>query len=79
MEKLQVLFGDPQIKRLRRVAKRQDRPVSELVRAAVDLWLSRCDTQPDDIIGTPPTHSCGAVLAAPDTLRDRANVDRSGA
>jgi hypothetical protein len=79
MEKLQILFSNPQIKRLRRVAQRQDRPVSELVRAAVDLWLYRCDTESDQVTETPPTFSCGAVLANPETLRDRAHCDRSGA
>ena len=34
MEKMQILFPKPKLTRLRELARRQDRPVSEVVRAA---------------------------------------------
>ena len=41
MRKIQILFPDPVLSRLRRVAKQEDRPVSELVRLAVDRFLGQ--------------------------------------
>ncbi len=39
MEKLQILFLEPQLNKLREIAKREDRPVDELVRNAVRFWI----------------------------------------
>ena len=36
MQKIQILFPDPVMERLRRLAQVEDRPVSEIVRRAVD-------------------------------------------
>ncbi|NDC53194.1 MAG: ribbon-helix-helix protein, CopG family [Planctomycetia bacterium] len=44
MQKLQVLFPDPVVERLRAMARQQDRPVSELVRRAVDRLLEQTAT-----------------------------------
>ncbi len=41
MQKLQILFPDPQMDALRRLARIEDRPVSELVRRAVDRDLEQ--------------------------------------
>ena len=41
MQKLQILFPDPMMVRMRRVAKRIDLPVSEVVRRATEQWLER--------------------------------------
>ena len=41
MLKLQILFSDPQMDALRRLARIEDRPVSELVRRAVDRDLEQ--------------------------------------
>jgi hypothetical protein len=73
MQRMQVLFPEPQIKRLRRVAAAQDRPVSELIRRAVDFWLSRygCE-EVDTTAEAPPVYGCGEVLVNPDRLRDAA-------
>ena len=40
MQKLQILFPDPMMKRLREVAEREDRPLSEVVRTAVERFLA---------------------------------------
>lgn len=41
MQKLQILFPDQQMDALRRLARIEDRPVSELVRRAVDRDLEQ--------------------------------------
>ena len=81
MEKLQVLFPEPQLGRLRRIARAQDRPVSELVRLAVDAWLAR---QGDEALAVAlaaaeeaPTYGCGPVMLGAEQLRDAAYEDRS--
>jgi len=42
MQKIQILFPDPQMRRLRELARSEDRPVSEVVRRATEAWLDRC-------------------------------------
>ena len=41
MQKMQILFPEPQMKRLRDLARIEDRPVSEIVRRAVDRDLEQ--------------------------------------
>ncbi len=53
MRKIQILFPDPVLNRLRRVAKQEDRPVSELVRLAVDRFLGQL---PETSIHPPSAH-----------------------
>jgi Arc/MetJ-type ribon-helix-helix transcriptional regulator len=76
MERMQILFPEPQLSRLRKMAKRQDRPVSELVRSAVDLWLSRYSAQEGSTNEKAPVYSCGSVKVSAEDLRDIANRDR---
>jgi hypothetical protein len=78
MEKLQILFPEPQLRRLRAFAHSQDRPVSELVRAAVDYWLARQGPSNDSVAEEPPRYHWGAMMADPSELRDIANADRTG-
>ena len=40
MEKLQVLFPVGSMRKLREIAKREDRPMSEIVRSATEDWLN---------------------------------------
>lgn len=75
MQKLQILFPAPQLERLRRVAKSQDRPVSELVRAAVDLWLSRYPEEELTVSEQPPSFDCGEVRVPGAQLREHAYSD----
>ena len=79
MQKLQILFPEPQLSRLRRIAGGQDRPVSELVRSAVDLWLERHEGWEETAVQeAPPSYQCGSILAKPEDLRMLANEDRVG-
>lgn len=77
MEKVQILFPKPQLERLRRIAGARDRPVSELVRAAVDSWLERQGDLPGEVREPPPTYNCGAILVPPEDLREAAYQDRA--
>lgn len=76
MEKMQILFPKPQLDRLRRIANTRDRPVSELVRAAVDAWLERQGSTVGEVHEAPPAYHCGEILTAADHLRDAAHNDR---
>jgi len=77
MEKLQILFPEPQLRRLRNLARRQDRPVSELVRGAVEIWLDRHGNEVDTIHEKAPCYHCGAILVDSTDLRELANEDRT--
>jgi hypothetical protein len=45
MQKLQVLFPEPLIARMRALAEAEDRPVSELVRRAVERLLEQSPSE----------------------------------
>ncbi|MGA2546478.1 MAG: ribbon-helix-helix protein, CopG family [Rectinemataceae bacterium] len=74
MEKLQILFPEPQLRRLRRVAAERDSPVSELIRAAVDAWLERNSDAPA-VAESPPAYSSGGILRTAGELREAAYED----
>ena len=77
MDKMQILFPEPQLRRLRSLAKRQDRPVSEIVRSAVDLWLSRYGSEvKDQAAESAPVFSCGTILVDSGDLREIAYKER---
>ena len=70
MQKIQILFPDPVMKRLRDVARQQDRPVSELVRRAVDRLLEQVPAvQPQQPARFPTFHG-GGVLVEAGRLKD---------
>lgn len=77
MEKIQILFPEPQLKVLRGIAKRDDRPVSELVRSAVSFWIARNGNyETENVFEPPPVYNCGKILVDADLLRALANSDR---
>jgi len=41
MQRVQILFPDPMMKRLREVAAHEDAPMSEIIRRAMAMWLER--------------------------------------
>ena len=69
MEKLQVLFPTGSMRKLREIAKREDRPMSEIVRSATEHWLN---SQPAGAAwtGAPPTFDLGIQVNAPEILKD---------
>lgn len=48
---MQILFPDPLMERMRKVAAKADLPVSEIVRRATEQWLERIAEAPS----RPPT------------------------
>lgn len=73
MQKMQVFFPEPQLKKLRQLSKQKDRPVSELIRLAVDYWLEKQGEQQDlSVKETPPEFSCGNVRIPSDGFREMA-------
>ena len=71
MQKLQILFPEPQMSRLRAAAKREDRPISDIVRRATDAWLDKLSENYEKgrEIDVPTFHG-GRTLVAPENLRD---------
>ncbi len=70
MQKIQILFPDPVMERLRAVARQQDRPVSELVRRAVDRLLEQLPAVPPKQPARFPTFHGGGVLVDAGRLKD---------
>ncbi|MEX0669412.1 MAG: ribbon-helix-helix domain-containing protein [Pirellulales bacterium] len=70
MQKIQILFPDPVMERLRTMSRQQDRPVSELVRRAVDRLLEQVPAGPPKQPARFPTFHGGGVLVDADRLKD---------
>jgi hypothetical protein len=80
MKKIQVLFPEPQMDRLRRVAMNEDRPISEIIRRATEDYLAKTPSAPlGDSASAIPVFEGGKVLVRPDILRDLAYGERTGA
>lgn len=69
MKKLQVLFPEGMMRRLREVAAREDRPMSEIVRRATEEWLESQPTGPA-WEGEVPVFDLGVRVKDPDTLKE---------
>lgn len=77
MQKMQVLFPDPLMRRLRELSAREDRPVSEIIRRAVEHWLDRKTPEIESAVAEPiPTFHGGRILLAGSELRENAHEDR---
>jgi hypothetical protein len=68
MQKIQILFPDPMMRKLRDFAQIEDRAVSEVVRRAVERLLQQ-SPKPQGLPGKFPTFRGGGVLASADTLK----------
>jgi hypothetical protein len=69
MQKIQVLFPDPIMTRLRRMARLQDRPVSEVIRRAVEESLAR-SPEPKATPQRIPYFHGGQILCSAEELRE---------
>ena len=71
MQKMQILFPEPLLQRLRGVAEDEDRPASEVVRRAVEKFL---EMRPDKqkAVRRLPTFHGGEILVSAGDLK--ANV-----
>ena len=70
MQKIQMLSPDPMMKRLRAIARQQDRPVSGPVRPALDRLLEQVPVPAPKQPARFPTFHGGGVLVADERLKD---------
>jgi hypothetical protein len=79
MRKIQVLFPEPQLERLRKVARLEDRPVSEIIRRATEEYLATVPMarQRHTEIVIPVFHG-GKTLMRAEHFRETAHADRTG-
>ena len=79
MRKIQVLFPEPLLDRLRRRALVEDRPIADLVRRAAEEYLSRLPDHPlPDPAKDLPAFDGGRLRVPWDTLRAAAWAERTG-
>ena len=69
MKKLQVLFPEGTMRRLKATAEREDRPMSDIVRRATEDWL---DAQPEGPPwdGPVPVYDLGIRVIEADDLKE---------
>jgi metal-responsive CopG/Arc/MetJ family transcriptional regulator len=70
MQKIQVLFPDPLMQRLRQYAKQEDLPVSEVIRRASETWLARYPESAPHQSPKVPVQHLGKMLIDADVMRD---------
>jgi len=71
--KIQILFPDPVMKRVKQLSKRLDMPVSEIVRRATETWIEKHPSAPATNGKLKvPTVSCGNSLIDASDMRDAA-------
>jgi hypothetical protein len=78
MQKLQILFPNPLMSRLRSVAGAEDRPVSEIVRRAVERYLQQMPSTPKNERRSFPTFRGGGVLIPANRLKQEIYADDAG-
>jgi hypothetical protein len=79
MQKIQVLFPKPQMERLRRAARMEDRPISEIIRRATEEYLDKAPSASrQDSATSLPVFDGGRTLADTALFRDLAWSDRTG-
>jgi hypothetical protein len=78
MRKVQILFPEPQLRRLREAARREDRPLSEIVRRAAEAYLERLPVgrEKSRAPGV-PVFDGGKTLVGPEDLRRLAYAGRA--
>jgi predicted DNA-binding protein len=78
MRKVQILFPEPQLRKLKELARREDRPLSEIIRRATEAYLERLPDEPaTDRRIRIPMFDGGRTLASPESFRDLAYRDRA--
>jgi len=78
MQKIQILFPEPQLKKLRALAKSEDRPVSEIIRRAVDRDLEQRGSPLGPENARPPVFPIfdgGAILVEADQMKVLIHAD----
>ncbi len=71
MQKIQILFPDPLMKKLKQQASTEDRPVSEIVRRATEAWLNKTtDITTVKQYKQVPVFNGGKILISESKLKD---------
>jgi predicted DNA-binding protein len=79
MKKIQVLFPEPQMQRLKRLAKIEDRPISEIIRRATEEYLAKMPSNPlRDAAAAIPVFDGGETFVSHEHFRELAHSDRTG-
>ena len=76
MQKMQILFPNPLMGKLRAVAAEEDRPVSELIRRAVEKFLEMKPEKPRQRRELPTFHG-GKILVSAENLKEVIYDDES--
>jgi len=76
MQKIQILFPNPLMGKLRAVAAEEDRPVSELIRRAVEKFLEMKPEKPRHSRQLPTFHG-GRILVSAENLKSVLYDDES--
>ena len=71
MQKMQILFPEPLIQKVRNLAAHEDRPVSEVIRRAVEKFLEMTP-HPPGVRRSLPTYRGGEIFVSASDLK--ANV-----
>ena len=70
MKKIQILFPEPMLNRLRTISTNQDRPVSELVRRATERWLETVpEAKPSKELDV-PVFDGGEILVSAERMKE---------
>lgn len=72
MKSMHILFPDPVMEQLRQTARQEDRPVSEIVRRAVESHLAQLFPEGKSPSRAPvfPTYSAGAIRVDASRMKD---------
>ena len=76
MQKIQILFPTPLMGRVRAIASEEDRPVSEVIRRAVEKFLDMKSEKPIRHRQL-PTFRGGKILVSPEHLKEAIYDDES--
>ena len=76
MQKIQILFPNPLMRQVRAVASEEDRPVSEVIRRAVERFLDMKSEKPTRPLQL-PTFRGGKILVSPEHLKEAIYDDES--
>jgi predicted transcriptional regulator len=71
MQKIQILFPDPLMRRVRELAEQEDRPLSEVIRRAVERFAEQSPVvdRPKSSLPKLPTFKGGRVLTDAEEMK----------
>jgi len=69
MQKMQILFPEPLLRKVRNLAELEDRPVSEVIRRAVEQFIEMNPSRPK-AERTLPTFRGGEILVSAGGLKE---------